>query len=99
MGSNTMGTKTQAIVAPGIHRLMNGSFRVRVATGDRQRGGQQRETTFPGGASIREMKAWQTTTKAELLALGAHRRKGAPSNPISLATWIESGTASRFRRS
>jgi integrase len=65
-----MGTKTQAIVAPGIHRLMNGSFRVRVATGDRQRGGQQRETTFPGGASIRDMKAWQTTTKAELLRSG-----------------------------
>jgi integrase len=49
---------------------MNGSFRVRVATGDRQRGGQQRETTFPGGASIRDMKAWQTTTKAELLRSG-----------------------------
>ena len=70
MRTDDMGSKTQDIVAPGIHRLMNGSFRVRVAVGDRKRGGQQKETTFSPGTGLREMKAWQTRERAALLRQG-----------------------------
>lgn len=57
-------------VAPGIYRLQSGSFRVRVAVGDRGHGGRQRETTFPSDAGLRAMRAWQTHTRATLLRQG-----------------------------
>ena len=70
MRTDTMGSKTQDIVAPGIHRPVNGSFRVRVAVGDRKRGGQQKETAFSAGTGLREMKAWQTKERAAMLRQG-----------------------------
>ena len=42
-----MSSKIQQTVAAGIYRLGSGAFRVKVAVGDRKRGGHQRETTFP----------------------------------------------------
>ena len=49
-----------------MYRLENGSFRVKVAVGDRNRGGLKKEKTFARGTGLREMKAWQTTARAEL---------------------------------
>lgn len=65
-----MSSKIHERVAPGIYRLRSGGFRVRVAVGDRGRGGRQRETTFPASAGLREMKAWQTHERARLLRQG-----------------------------
>src|SRR4051812_6124864 len=53
--------------APGIYEMATGAFRVRVSVGNRARGGQQRETTFPTGTVLRKMKEWQTQTRALLL--------------------------------
>jgi site-specific recombinase XerD len=61
-----MGAKIVDKLAPGIYRLASGAFRVKVAYGNRQRGGAQRETTFPAGTGIREMKGWQTQQRASL---------------------------------
>src|SRR5713226_1413637 len=72
----TMGSKIQDTVAPGIYRLETGSFRVKVGVGDMARGGRQRETAFPAGTSLREMKAWQTTTRAGLMREDIRPAKG-----------------------
>src|SRR5688572_31079167 len=50
----------------GIYPLQNGTFRVKVALGDRKRGGQQREKTFPKGTALRKMQAWRDDTRALL---------------------------------
>lgn len=51
---------------PGIYPLPNGGFRVKVAVGDRKRGGHQRETTFRKGTALRTMTDWQTQKRAAL---------------------------------
>jgi integrase len=71
-----MGSKIHERIAPGIYRLVNGSFRVKVGVGEMARGGRQRETAFPPGSSLREMKAWQTTTRAALLREDIRPAKG-----------------------
>jgi site-specific recombinase XerD len=53
-------------LAPGIYRLRSGGFRVKVAVGDRKRGGQSSETTFPKGTALRKMVGWQTDERARL---------------------------------
>jgi site-specific recombinase XerC len=59
-----MGAKIQRTVAPGVHLLANGSFRVKVAVGDRRRDGQSREKTFPRGTALKTMQRWQTQQRA-----------------------------------
>lgn len=49
---------------------------MKVAVGDRGRGGRQRETTFPADAGLREMKAWQTHERARLLRQGIVPARG-----------------------
>jgi integrase/recombinase XerC len=49
---------------------------VKVAVGDRRRGGRQRETTFPADAGLREMKKWQTHERAKLLRQGIVPARG-----------------------
>jgi site-specific recombinase XerC len=71
-----MSTKIHERVAPGIYRLASGGFRVKVAVGDRRRGGRQRETTFPADAGLREMKKWQTHERAKLLRQGIVPARG-----------------------
>jgi hypothetical protein len=71
-----MSSKIQQTVAPGIYRLGSGGFRVKVAVGDRKRGGHQRETTFPPNTGLREMKAWQTQERARLLRQGLVPARG-----------------------
>ncbi|OFW15714.1 MAG: hypothetical protein A3H29_08660 [Acidobacteria bacterium RIFCSPLOWO2_02_FULL_67_21] len=71
-----MASRIQQTVAPGIYRLGSGGFRVKVAVGDRKRGGHQRETTFPPNTGLREMKAWQTHERARLLRQGIVPARG-----------------------
>jgi hypothetical protein len=42
-----MSSKIQEKIAPRIYRLESGAFRVKVSLGNRARGGQTREKTFP----------------------------------------------------
>ena len=60
----------------GIHKLPNGSWRVRVAIGKRSRGGVQREKTFLPDTGLREMKKWQDDTKADLRRIALRPAKG-----------------------
>ena len=71
-----MASRIQQTIAPGIYRLGSGGFRVKVAVGDRKRGGHQRETTFPPNTGLREMKAWQTHERARLLRQGIVPARG-----------------------
>lgn len=50
----------------GIHKLADGRFRVRVAYGTRRRGGVQKERTFSPDTGLKEMKEWQSDTRADL---------------------------------
>jgi integrase len=63
-------------VSKGIHKLPNGHFRVRVAFGDRCRGGVQKERTFPAGTGLKEMRKWQEDTKADLRRSAMRPAKG-----------------------
>ena len=60
----------------GIHKLPNGSWRVRVAIGKPSRGGVQKEKTFPPDTGLREMKRWQDDTKADLRRMALRPAKG-----------------------
>ena len=42
----TWDSKIHERIAPGIYRLVSGSFRVKVGLGEMARGGRQRETAF-----------------------------------------------------
>jgi integrase len=61
-----MPSRIDKKIAPGIYRLENGKFRVKVSVGDRMRGGRQREKTFLSDTGLREMKAWQVAERAKL---------------------------------
>lgn len=61
---------------PGIHKLPDGKFRVRVAYGTRKRGGVQKERTFPAGTGLKEMKEWQADTRADLKRADLRPAKG-----------------------
>jgi hypothetical protein len=101
MRTDDMGSKTHDIVAAGIHRLMNGSFRVRVAVGDRKRGGQQKETTFSAGTGLREMKAWQIEQRAALRRERLVPARGtlASDIPTYSARMVDLGTGPKGRTS
>lgn len=62
-----MASRIAETIAAGIHRLETGAFRVKVSVGDRKRGGQTRETTFPKGTAQRTMTGWQTQQRAALM--------------------------------
>jgi len=58
--------KVVKVVAPGIYRMENGSFRVVARVGDRKSGPRPKEKRFPAAAALRTMKTWQENTRAEL---------------------------------
>lgn len=58
--------KVQSVVAPGIYRMDNGSFRVVARVGDRKTGPRPKEKRFPAGTAARTMKRWQEDQRAEL---------------------------------
>jgi integrase len=54
-------------LATGIYEMESGGFLVKIAVGDRKRGGQQRYTTFPANTALRKMTSWQTQHRAVLM--------------------------------
>lgn len=60
----------------GIAKLPNGHYRVRIAYGTRNRGMVQKEKTFPADAGLKEMKEWQSDTRADLKRLNLRPAKG-----------------------
>jgi site-specific recombinase XerD len=58
--------KVESIVAPGIYRMDNGSFRVVARVGDRKTGPRPKEKRFPKGTALRALKSWQEDQRAEL---------------------------------
>ena len=58
--------KVQSVVAPGIYRMENGSFRVVARVGDRKTGPHPKEKRFTAGTALRVMKRWQDDQRAEL---------------------------------
>jgi hypothetical protein len=62
-----MSQKRVQRLATGIYQMESGGFLVKVAVGDRHRGGQQRYTTFPAHTALRKMTDWQTTMRAMLM--------------------------------
>lgn len=58
--------KVQSVIAPGIYRMDNGSYRVVARVGDRKTGPRPKEKRFPAGTAPRVMKRWQEDQRAEL---------------------------------
>src|SRR5580704_8375775 len=58
--------KVESVIAPGIYRMDNGSYRVVARVGDRKTGPRPKEKRFPAGTALRVMKRWQEDQRAEL---------------------------------
>ena len=58
--------KVASVLAPGIYRMDNGTFRVIARVGDRKTGPRPKEKRFPAGTAVRTMKRWQEDQRAEL---------------------------------
>lgn len=58
--------KVDKVMAPGIYRMDNGSFRVVARVGDRKTGPRPKEKRFLKDTSLKTMKAWQEDQRAEL---------------------------------
>jgi len=58
--------KIQSVIAPGVYRMENGSYRVMARVGDRKTGPRPKEKRFPKGASLKRLKAWQEDQRSEL---------------------------------
>ncbi len=71
-----MSSKIVETLGKGIYRTESGAVRVVVSKGDRKHGGRE-ETTFPAGTGLKEMKDWQTETRAMLLRQGTRVARGS----------------------
>jgi site-specific recombinase XerD len=58
--------KVESVIAPGIYRMDNGSYRVVARVGDRKTGPRPKEKRFPTGTAPRVMKRWQEDQRSEL---------------------------------
>ena len=74
--------KVESVIAPGIYRMDNGSFRVVARVGDRKTGPRPREKRFPAGTASRVMRRWQDDQRAELRRLNIRPVKGTLSDDI-----------------
>jgi site-specific recombinase XerD len=68
--------KVESVIAPGIYRMDNGTYRVVARVGDRKTGPRPKEKRFPTGTAPRVMKQWQENTRAELRRLDLRPAKG-----------------------
>src|SRR6266480_4739466 len=68
--------KVESVIAPGIYRMDNGSYRVVARVGDRKTGPSPKEKRFPSGTALRVMRRWQEDTRAELRRLDLRPVKG-----------------------
>jgi integrase/recombinase XerD len=58
--------KVQAVLAPGIYLMDNGTHRAVARVGDRKTGPRPRERRFPSGTALRVMRRWQEEQRSEL---------------------------------
>jgi integrase len=58
--------KVERVIAPGIYRMENGSFRVVARVGDRKTGPRPKEKRFPKDTALKTMKAWQEDQRSAL---------------------------------
>ena len=68
--------KVESVIAPGIYRMDNGSFRVVARVGDRKTGPRPKEKRFPKGTALRDMKRWQEDQRAEMRRQDLRATKG-----------------------
>ena len=68
--------KVESVLAPGVYRMDNGSYRVVARVGDRKTGPRPKEKRFPVGTALRVMKRWQEDMRAELRRLDLRPVKG-----------------------
>ena len=74
--------KVERVLAPGIYRMDNGSFRVVARVGDRRTGPRPKEKRFPHGTALRAMKRWQEDQRAELRRNDFRPAKGTLSDDV-----------------
>jgi hypothetical protein len=58
--------KVQSVIAPGIYRMDNGSYRVVARVSDRKTGPPPKEKRVAAGTALRVMKRWQEDQRSEL---------------------------------
>src|SRR6266852_2603449 len=64
-GRECIEMKVHSVVAPGIYRMDNGSYRVVARVGDRKTGPRPKEKRFPADTALRVMRGWQEDQRAE----------------------------------
>jgi hypothetical protein len=74
--------KVEKVIAPGIYRMENGSFRVVARVGDRKTGPRPKEKRFPANTALRTMKGWQEDTRAELRRQDLRPAKGTLADDV-----------------
>src|SRR5437762_844817 len=75
--------KLQAVLAPGIYQMDNGSYRVVARVGDRKTGPRPKEKRFPADTALRVMKRWQEDQRAELRRLDLRPAKGTLAEDVA----------------
>lgn len=74
--------KVEEVLAAGIYRMDNGSFRVVARVGDRKTGPRPKEKRFPAGTALRAMKRWQEDQRAELRRQDLRPAKGTLADDV-----------------
>lgn len=74
--------KVEKVLAPGIYRMDNGSYRVVARVGDRKTGPRPKEKRFPSDTSLRAMKRWQEDQRAELRRQNLRPAKGTLADDV-----------------
>ena len=74
--------KVKSVIAPGIYRMDNDSYRVVARVGDRKTGPSPKEKRFPKGTAVRDMKRWQEDTRADMRRLDLRAAKGTLADDV-----------------
>ena len=74
--------KVESVLAPGIYRMDNGSYRVVARVGDRKTGPRPKEKRFPEDTALRTMKAWQEDARAEIRRQDLRPAKGTRADDV-----------------
>src|SRR5438093_13250608 len=74
--------KVQEVLAPGIYRMDNGTYRVVARVGDRKTGPRPKEKRFKPNTALRDMKRWQEDTRAELRRQDLRPAKGTLADDV-----------------
>ena len=74
--------KVEKVVAPGIYRMDNGTYRVVARVGDRKNSPRPKEKRFPRDASLKSMRAWQEDARAEIRRQDLRPAKGTLADDV-----------------